>query len=197
MSSAIFAYGSLVSPASAAETLGRQATDVRVEAAILRGWRRRFSLVRDNRRCEKTFARAEDHSVPDHILALNVEPDPGGGSDVAGALIGVTEDELAKLDAREIRYERREVTGDVELEHGRHGFDRVVTFTARPENLMTVPPPGAVILDAYEREVERAFDRLGPGRLDAYRATTDPCGVERIDGVLIADEIPPGNPRRW
>ena len=54
---AVFAYGSLASLASAERTLGRPVEpggQVR-----LAGWRRRWSLARDNLLSEKTFARAE------------------------------------------------------------------------------------------------------------------------------------------
>ena len=68
---AVFAYGSLASPASAAITLGRN-VDV-VQVARLHGWRRRWSLYRDNLAVEKTFSRASDGSLPAYCLGLNVE----------------------------------------------------------------------------------------------------------------------------
>ncbi|MGI8727624.1 MAG: hypothetical protein ACR2K6_08110, partial [Solirubrobacterales bacterium] len=58
-------------PASASETLGREVGEP--TPATLLGWRRRFSQARDNRRCEKTFARSDDGSVPTWILGLNLE----------------------------------------------------------------------------------------------------------------------------
>ena len=88
---ALFAYGSLVSAASAAQTLGGRRVAPR--PAVLRGWRRAFTLRRDNRRSEKTFARVDDGSVPDWVLGLNLEP-AGEGDRVNGALIEVDEDEL-------------------------------------------------------------------------------------------------------
>ncbi len=106
----VFAYGSLVSAVSAAETLGRD--EALVQPAVLRGWRRSFSLARDNRRCEKTFA-APDGEIPEIVLALNVEPDPTGRAEVNGALIDVTADELARLDRRELRYDRVDVSAAV------------------------------------------------------------------------------------
>jgi hypothetical protein len=54
-----------------------------------------------------------------------------------------------------------------------------------------------VIIAAYEATVEDAFAGLGNGELDRYRATTSPCAAERIEADLVADRIPPGNPRRW
>lgn len=191
MSVAVFAYGSLVSRSSAAATIG--GGDPEVEPATLAGWRRGFTLLRDNRACEKTFARRDDDSVPDHVLALNIEP--GGTGDVVnGALIVVAEAALERLDRREIRYRRIEVGGEVSAEVG---IERVFTYVARPEHHAPSPPAGAVVLNSYERAVEEAFATLGPGELARYAETTDRGTAERIDAYLLAGEIPAGNPRGW
>jgi cation transport regulator ChaC len=191
---ALFAYGSLVSGPSAEVTLGRP---VRPAAVVrLRGWRRRWSQVRDNRATEKTFAHAATNAVPTHCIGLNIErEDSGEGPN--GALIEVSETELERLDAREIRYRRVDVTDAVPQDAAAHGFERVVSFTARPENFAPAPPPGAVILAPYLRAVEAAFGSLGPDQLELFRETTGPIPVEVIDAVLVRDEIPPGNPRDW
>jgi cation transport regulator ChaC len=191
---AVFGYASLVSRASAGETLGRE-----VQAcppARLRGWRRRWSLVRDNHRAEKGFARADDGSLPDFVLGLNVEP---GGEDAQapnGVLIELTEAELDRLDLREIRYSRVDVTDAVDAP-GAERFDRVVTFSAKPENHAPDPPPGAVILRNYAETIAAAFGELGPEHHRLYLETTGPPPVEVIDAVLVRDAIPPGNPRAW
>jgi hypothetical protein len=104
---AVFAYASLVSPESAAATLGR-----RVEASAplrLHGWRRRWSTFRDNLASEKTFAHAGDGSLPRWCLGLNIEP-ASGEPGPNGVLLYVASDELERLDLREMRYGRVEVT---------------------------------------------------------------------------------------
>ena len=189
---ALFAYGSLVSAVSAERTLGRPIEGTL--AVRLPGWRRRWSQVRDNQATEKTFAHAESGLVPSHCLGLNVEPDPGGEGP-NGALIEISEDELERLALREIRYDRIDVTEAIGPEA--RPFTRVATFTAKPENFSPTPPPGAVILAPYLREVEAGFGVLGPGQLELFRSTTGPAPVEVIESVLIRDEIPPGNPRNW
>jgi hypothetical protein len=189
----LFGYGSLVAPASAAATLGRPVGEP-VEAE-LRGWRRGFSLLRDNRRCEKTFARASDGWIPDFVLALNVEK--GGADDtVNGALIDLAEGDLERLDRREIRYRRVDVTEAVTAA-GAPAPGRVLTYVARDENLARDVPPSAVILRSYVDAVEEAFEGLGSGALERYRRTTSIPDVERIDARLVHDAIPPGNPRGW
>jgi hypothetical protein len=91
---------------------------------------------------------------------------------------------------RELRYDRLEVDP-------MEGFDRVFTYRAKRANRATEPPRGAVVIGAYVRRVERAFEELGPGQLRLYRETTGPPPVEVIEAVLFRDRIPPGNPREW
>ena len=70
---AVFGYASLASPASASQTIGRPVEFAGV--ARLDGWRRAWTLGREQAASEKTFARA-DGSIPRFCLGLNVEPDP-------------------------------------------------------------------------------------------------------------------------
>lgn len=191
---AVFGYGSLADPHSAAQTLGREVP--KLVPARLGGWRRRWSEVRDNRRCEKTFALEPSGELPDWVLGLNVEPASGvpGEAGPNGVLIEVSEEELERLDVRELRYDRVDVTA---LTAGAERFDLVVTYTARPENFAPEPPARAAILASYARTVEAAFAALGPEQLEAYRETTGPPPVEPVEATLVRDSIPPGNPRQW
>ncbi len=187
----LFGYGSLVLPESAAMTLGRPVPEAR--PAQLRDWKRRFSQARDNRTCEKTFECA-DVRCPEWILGLNLE----GGEDevgpVNGVVIELSEAELDRLDIREIRYDRIEVTDLVE---GDDLPERIVTYKAKAFHFRPEPPEDAVILAAYARAVETAFEALGPGELERYRLTTGPYPVERVEATLVRDAIPAGNPRAW
>jgi cation transport regulator ChaC len=192
---ALFAYGSLVSGPSAERTLGRPIG--RTAIVRLPGWRRRWSQVRDNRATEKTFAHAETRAVPTHCLGLNIERDETGGEGPNGVLIEVSEAELERLALREIRYRRVDVTDALGSDAMAAGFERIVSFTARPENYAATPPPGAVILAPYLRAVEGAFAALGDDHLELFRETTGEVPVEVIEAVLARDEIPPGNPRDW
>jgi cation transport regulator ChaC len=191
---AVFGYGSLVSPASAAQSLGRPvelAGLVRVE-----GWRRRWTTYRNNHAVEKTFARP-DGSIPPYVIGLNIEPDPACEG-ANGALIEITDDEVARLDLRELRYDRIDVTEATRsLDGALIGFDQVIAYTAKPEHYAPAPPEGAVVMAPYIRTVEAAFAELGADHLDRYRQTTDPPPVEAIEPTLVRDEIPSGNPRAW
>jgi hypothetical protein len=187
---ALFAYGSLVAPESAARTLGRSPDPL---PASLRRWRRRWSQARDNLAVEKTFALAGGE-LPRWILGLNLEPDGDPGAPPNGALIEVSERELERLDGRELRYDRVDVRDDVE---GEHDFDRVVAYRAKPIHFAPVPPSGGVILASYLGAVELAFERLGEGQLELFRRTTGPPPVEVVEATLVRDRIPDGNPRAW
>jgi hypothetical protein len=194
MSLAVFAYGSLVNPESFARTLGREPTEPL--AVRLSGWRRRWSLLRDNLASEKTFARREGGELPQWVIGLNLERDEDTDPELApnGALIEIGEGEVQRLDVRELRYNRVDVTGLVD---GGEGFDRIVTYTARPEHFAAEPPEGAVAMAPYLRAIEAAFNALGDDQWELFLKTTGPPPVETIEPQLVRDEIPPGNPREW
>lgn len=192
---ALFAYGSLVDPVSAALTLGRGVEEI--WAARLPGYRRRFSQARDNRRCEKTFARSDDASIPPFILGLNLEPAGEGEPAPNGTLIEVSGAELERLDVRELRYDRTALDPAAVESEAAPAFDGLFTYVAKPAHRAPEPPPGAVILASYAATVEAAFAALGEGERALYVETTLPYPVEVIEGKLVADEIPEGNPRGW
>jgi hypothetical protein len=179
---------------SAERTLGRPVDHAAVTR--LAGWRRRWSQVRDNRATEKSFAHADSGAVPAHCLGLNLEPDPSGGGP-NGVLLELSRAELERLDAREVRYDRIDVTESIGQDQTAAAFSRVVTYTAKRENFAPTPPADAVILAPYLRAVEAAFGSIGADQLELFRETTGPTPVEVIEAILVRDEIPPGNPREW
>jgi hypothetical protein len=187
---AVFGYGSLVSPPSASRTIGRP---VELAAlARLRGWSRNWTLGRKQVGSEKAFARP-DGTQPAFCLGLNVEPS-SQPTDPNGALIELTEAELGRLDVREMRYLRVDVTEQVDAEHA---FDVVYVYTARPEHHHPTAPDDAIIVATYPATVEAAFAKLGADQLELYRRTTAPPPVDLSAATLVRDEIPPGNPRDW
>lgn len=194
---AVFTYGSLVSPASFAETLGREPGTVM--PARLRGWRRRWSSGRDNRASEKSFA-DPDGEVPPWIVGLNIEAAPRAETATEealspnGALIECSEAELERLDLREMRYRRVPVGYAIDAPAD---FDRVVAYTAREEHFYPEPPGGAVAMAPYVRAIEQGFRALGEGEWELFLRTTGLPPVELLEPQLVRDEIPPGNPRAW
>jgi hypothetical protein len=191
---AVFGYATLVSAASAGETLGRPVEFAAV--ARLNGWARGWTLGREQARSEKTFARL-DGSVPRFCLGLNLDRDESAPAP-NGVLIELTESELDRLDLREIRYLREDVTDEITVTGGdADGFETVYAYRARPERHHPTPPDDAVIVATYPATIEAAFEALGPDQVSLYRETTASPPVEVVEAELIADGIPPGNPRAW
>jgi hypothetical protein len=108
-------------------------------------------------------------------------------------VIELSEAELDRLDIREIRYDRVDVTGLVE---GEALPERIVAYKAKAFHFAPQPPEDSVILRTYAEAVETGFEALGPGELDHYLATT-PYPVDRVEAELVIDRIPEGNPRAW
>ncbi len=187
----LFGYGSLVLRESASMTLGRPVSEM--APAELHGWKRRFSQARDNLTCEKTFE-CLDGRRPEWILGLNVEEGEDPAGPVNGVVIELSEAELDRLDIREVRYDRVEVT---DLVKGEGLPERIVTYKAKSFHYRPGPPEDAVILDTYAAAVETGFEALGPGELERYLRTTGPYPVERVEASLVLDKIPDGNPRAW
>ena len=189
----LYAYGSLVSPESASRTLGRSVTAS--SPCRLRGYRRRWSTMRDNHRSEKTFARRADGSLPGRVLGLNLEPSDDPATAPNGVVLELAEAELERLDRREMRYDRFSVTGHVDLDGG---LDEIFAYRAKPQHHAPAPPADAIVIASYAEFVEAAFAALGPGQRELYLATTGPPPVEVAEAELVTDRaIPPGNPREW
>jgi hypothetical protein len=191
---AVFGYASLVSAASAAQTLGRPVEFAAV--ARLEGWSRGWTLGREQATSEKTFARL-DGTVPRFCLGLNIDRDEAVAPP-NGVLIELDEAELERLDIREIRYLREDVTDQIAVTSGdADGFDTVYAYRARPERHHPTPPEDAIIIATYPATIEAAFAALGPQELERYHRTTARPPVEVAEAELVADRIPPGNPRAW
>jgi cation transport regulator ChaC len=193
---AVFGYGSLVSRASIAETLGHAAP-----APIpsrLAGWRRRWSIYRVNSAHEKSFERVDGEPF-EHVVGLNIERAEGSREAEwpNGVLIELTEEELERLDRREVRYDRVEVDPADAITDEPHGFDCVFAFTAKEGHFAAETPPGSIIIASYVQACEAAFNELGPKAWEEFLATTGGFPAPVVDARLVVDEIPEGNPRAW
>jgi cation transport regulator ChaC len=193
---AVFGYGSLVSRASIAETLGHE-TPAPIPAR-LKGWRRRWSIYRLNTAHEKVFERVDGKPFQ-HIVGLNIERAPKAPENEwpNGVLIELTEGELQRLDRREVRYDRVGVDPAAAITSEPHGFDRIFVFTAKEGHYTAETPPEAIIIASYVHACEAAFGELGPEAWEEFLATTGEFPAPVVDARLVVDEIPEGNPRTW
>ena len=192
---AVFGYGSLVSRASIAETLGHEAPTP--SPARLAGWRRRWSIYRVNTAHEKVFERVDGEPFK-HVVGLNIEraPDAAEAEWPNGALIELTEAELARLDRREGRYDRVEVEPATAITDGGSGIRPRLCLHGEATHFAAETPPNAIIMATYVQACEAAFNELGPGSWEEFVATTGEFPAPVVEARVV-DEIPEGNPRAW
>ena len=180
----VFGYGSLVSPVSLGSTIGRLPVRGRdFLAAELRGWERRWNygyLIAPER-----YTGSEVSSI-DTVVALGIVPAPSAVMN--GVIASVSGTELARLDRRERRYERVDVTDAVELLEGNAAefeIDAVITY-------VPTDAPVADYVDGRDRGragievrywdlVNTAFDDLLSGAGERFRASTPEPDVPVVD----------------
>ena len=185
----VFGYGSLVSPVSLGSTIGRLPVRGRdFMAAELRGWERRWNygyLIAPER-----YTGSEVSSI-DTVVALGIVP--ALSAVMNGVIASVSDTELARLDRRERRYERVDVTDAVELLEGNAAefeIDAVITY-------VPTDAPVADYVDGRDRGragievrywdlVNTAYDDLLPGAGERFRASTPQPDVT-VDDVSRID----------
>ena len=148
-------------------------------------------------RAEKGFEPIEGDPF-DYCLGLNIERAPGAPADEwpNGGLIEMTAAELDRLDLRELRYDRVDVTGDVRAGEA-DAFEAVFTYTAKPENFAPIPrraPSCSRPICGPARPRSRSWARTSWSCSGAARTR---CPVPVVEARLVRDEIPEGNPRAW
>ncbi len=114
-------------------------------------------------------------------------------------MLEVSEAEAERLDLREMRYDRIDVTADVRALAGGQpppDFELVVLYAAKARQHAPRAPAGAIVIAEYARTVESAFAELGAEQLDLYHRTTDPPPVAPVEATLVYGRIPEGSPRR-
>ena len=125
---AVFGYASLVSPASAAHTLGRPVdADPRPPAGLDAAPGRSAATTGPRRRPSP----ARTAPMPRLCLGLNLEPDARWAAPERGPDRARPSAELDRLDLREIRYRRVEVTDSVSAADPRAAGLDLVSHTSR------------------------------------------------------------------
>jgi cation transport regulator ChaC len=187
----VFGYGSLVSPQSFGETLGRTldfGTDL--FAAELRGFGRRWNYGV----MHVTGRRRDQHGaeVEHTLVALGIVP--AEGESVNGVVGWVSDDELQALDRRERHYDRADVTAAVVVEHAIE-HDAGAGLRSAP---IMVYVPRAEAIEHYEASrrrgtaaierrywdlVDGAFASLGGDHHERYLRTTPEPDVPVLELV--------------
>lgn len=177
----VFGYGSLVSPASMARTIGRVVGPDEVAPARLAGFGRRWNYGALS--VTGTWEHAGTSVATGVMVALGIEA--SASERCNGVLVRVSDHDLAGLDRRERHYDRTDVTDLIELAPpvaGRataqpHGA-RIVTYVPRVEAIEHYragrDARRAAIRQDYWDLVDDAFATLGDDHHVEYRATPPP-----------------------
>jgi len=168
----IFGYGSLVSSADVARTLGRHPEFI--YPITLNGWIREWGIVIDNAGAQHRSVRLADGTVvPGCIVVLNVRRPTAQERPTHpnGVLFEVTEAELLLMDARETHYDRHEVTQDIT--GGPPGV--IYTYVGRDQHLLRPTIRKSVVIPAdYSELVAQAFLGLDEAMHKTYLSSTLP-----------------------
>jgi hypothetical protein len=143
----LFAYGSLLSPASIAKSLGKDLKDD-LRAAWLYDYRRSWSA----------FATVEpiDSKDPEPATAAFLNITPCDGAIINGVLLPVSMSDLSILDQREFMYHRLDVSPLVRPRQ----TGRVYVYVGDEQKVNT---DGACVPTEYLRIIEEAFEYWGQG----------------------------------
>jgi cation transport regulator ChaC len=171
VSVALFAYGSLMDPASAARMLGRPVAPGELVPAVLRGHARTWTLR------ERVVSQALGREVTAVFLDLS----PAPGSRVNGVVMRVSDAELAAARVREKNYDAVDITPLLEPAPA-GGVGRAWTFVARPEFLAREEDGEMFVMERYEQMVRAAAAPFGPRFREQYAATTVRTALPRLPG---------------
>jgi cation transport regulator ChaC len=180
----VFGYGSLVAVPG---FIPSREPHERGYVCDLAGHRRRWNVAMDNAVTiagYKYFVDTETGERPAlHVAFLNVHPNER--SDVNGLAFPVTDEELARLDARERNYVRTDVTASIRPEPTATVWAYIGSTAALARYDAGAQAGTAVVSAGYLRGVELGFERLGAEEAARFAASTDPpdCPVRALTRI--------------
>lgn len=178
----VFGYASLV---ALREPVAVDGVERPPPPGRLHGFHRGWGVAMDNWDAvndHKHFVDPETGERP-RLRVAYLDVEPREGSAVNGLALPVDSARLAELDAREINYDRIEVSGAFEpadagaVEPGAAVYTYRGSAAARQRHRAGVADGNLVVSAEYAGLVRDAFAALGPEALAEYERTTDPHGL--------------------
>ncbi|MFN3257705.1 MAG: gamma-glutamylcyclotransferase family protein [Ilumatobacter sp.] len=170
----VFGYGSLVSPASMATTIGRPVAAPDVRIADLAGFGRRWNY--GSMHLRGSWSHAGVDIVDGLVVSLGLAA--ADTESCNGVIVRVDGDELAALDWRERDYERTDVSDRIRVLDGEAMSEPVVTYVPRPSAIERYErgrdEGRAAVRRSYWDLVHDAFAALGGDHAARLSATPQP-----------------------
>jgi hypothetical protein len=177
---AVVGYGSLLSKASIAKTLGR-AYDGPFHVCNVEGWRRTWDAAMPNR--TQWFKERGARVFPQQILYLNATKD--SGPPMNAVVFVVAGDELAAMNRREWIYDAVEVTQALRGCAVTGG--KAILYSAKAEHTLrgSGDTRKEAVRASYLRILAEGLEGLGEDFRSEYRRTTDDVPKD----LVIEDEM--------
>jgi len=187
----IFGYGSLVDPADVERYVGsRPVEDMDWAPALLDGYERVWNVGMYNvhdRDDDKFFTTAEGERYKGIILSLGLESNRDMA--VNGLVFRVERRDLSRLDRRERRYDRVDVTGSISTAARLTSGSTVYTYVPKPEALAVglegMRGGSGAISRSYHDKVVAAFAQLGEEAIARYEESTRQPYVPIVDLQIV------------
>ena len=176
MTDYVFGYASLVAGAEPGALVGRLCGYRRFWGAAMNNW--------EGGEGAKHFIDKETGERP-RIRVVYLDIEPSEESTVNGVAIPADAERLRALDAREINYERVEVTEAFEPAVSEKVFTYVGLDAARERCRQGAADGDLFVSRDYAAGVRLAFERLGADALAEYDRTTDPLPFPERDLQVV------------
>ena len=172
----VFGYASLVALPVASAVPG-----------CLRGYRRGWGTAMNNWEGGEEAKHFLDRDTGERprIRVAYLDLREHEGSAVNGIAIPVDAERLSAFDAREINYERVDVSSAFEPTISSRVFAYVALDAARERCRQGHAEGNVFVSRDYVAAVRQAFDRLAPGALAEYDRTTDPLPFPERDLQVV------------
>lgn len=190
----VFAYGSLLDPVSLRRTLPAVDPGRCVPAHTGPGFSRSFTVAFPNHgsQPDKAYVAADGSRPPVALFADLVASQTAAAVPPNGICLPVDAGALQSLRRRELRYQVQDLTGRIEPYDSGNSrlLTEVITFVGRAEFCAPADIATGLVPAAYLDSVTRGarfWDRVVPGFLDDFRATTQLPPADRIQHLTRID----------